>query len=155
MKSEWKLFAVIAGFVFAMAAVYGWWTANYNPENVGGSPQRDATTGGLEWIGTLALIMSGLLLSMVASALWLISRRIEPRPEDRSDAEIADGAGDLGFFSPGSYWPIAIAAAAAIASIAIAFQQWWMVALGLIGVIITTCGLMFEYYTGSRRSAEH
>ena len=46
-----------------------------------------------------------------------MSRRIEPRPEDRPEAEIADGAGEMGFFSPGSYWPIGIALSAAIAGL--------------------------------------
>ena len=141
MKSEWRLFGVLAAFIFVAAAVYCWWT------------KHDGTN--VERIGLLALILSGLLLSMCASALWLISRRIEPRPEDRPDAEIADGAGELGFFSPGSYWPFGIAAAAVVASLGLAFAQWWMVAVGIVAVLITTSGLLFEYYTGSRRGAEH
>ena len=31
---------------------------------------------------------------------------MEPRPEDLKDAEIADGAGELGFFPPYSWWPL-------------------------------------------------
>ena len=92
---------------------------------------------------------------MCGSALWLISNRIEPRPEDREDAEIADGAGELGFFSPGSYWPFGLATAAVVASIGLAFAQWWLVAVGIVAVLVGTSGLLFEYYTGSRRSAEH
>ena len=141
MKSEWRLFGVLAGFVFLAAAVYAWWT------------DHDGTH--IEWIGFVALILSGLLLTMCGSALWLISNRIEPRPEDRPDAEIADGAGELGFFSPGSYWPFGIAVAALVASLGLAFVQWWMVAVGIIAVLVTTSGLLFEYYTGSRRGAEH
>jgi hypothetical protein len=141
MKSEWRLFGVLAAFVFVAAAVYGWWT------------DHDGTH--VEWIGLLGLILSGLLLTMCASALWLISRRIEPRPEDRPDAEIADGAGELGFFSPGSYWPVGIAFAAMLASLGLAFAQWWLVAVGIIAVLFGTSGLLFEYYTGSRRGAEH
>ncbi|MFF5227106.1 cytochrome c oxidase subunit 4 [Dactylosporangium sp. NPDC000521] len=147
MKSEGRLFFVLALFVFAMAALYGWWTSV--------APHEQTGHRGVEWIGVVALVLSGLLLTMVGSALWLISRRIEPRPEDRPDAEIHEGAGDLGFFSPGSYWPIGIALAAATASLGLAFDQWWLVAVGLASVIVATCGLMFEYYTGSRRGAEH
>jgi hypothetical protein len=141
MKSEWRLFGVLAAFVFVAAAVYGWWT-DYDGTHV-------------EWIGLLGLILSGLLLTMCASALWLISRRIEPRPEDRPDAEIADGAGELGFFSPGSYWPFGIALAAMVASLGLAFGQWWLVAVGILAVLFATSGLLFEYYTGTRRGAEH
>src|SRR3569833_3001369 len=106
MKAEWRIFGVLAAFVFVAAAVYSWWTGH------------DAAH--IEWIGLIGLILSGLLLTMCASALWLISRRIEPRPEDRPDAEIADGAGELGFFSPGSYWPFGIAFAAMVASVGLA-----------------------------------
>jgi hypothetical protein len=147
MKSENRLFFVLALFVFAMAALYGWWTYV--------APHEQTGHRGVEWIGVVALILSGLLLSMIGSALWLISRRIEPRPEDRADAEIADGAGDLGFFSPGSYWPVGLAFSAMLACLGLAFDQWWLVAVGLISVLVGTCGLMFEYYTGTRRGAEH
>ena len=141
MKSEWRLFGVLAAFVFVAAAVYAWWT-DYDGTHI-------------EWIGFVALILSGLLLTMCGSALWLISNRIEPRPEDRPDAEIADGAGEMGFFSPGSYWPFGIALAAVGASLGLAFTQWWLVAAGIIAVLVTTSGLLFEYYTGTRRGAEH
>ena len=87
--------------------------------------------------------------------MWLVSRRIEPRPEDRADAEIHEGAGELGFFSPGSYWPVGLALAAAIAGLGLAFGSGGSSRSGLISVIFATCGLMFEYYTGSRRGAEH
>ncbi|GAA2328011.1 cytochrome c oxidase subunit 4 [Dactylosporangium salmoneum] len=147
MKAENRLFFVLALFIFAMAGLYGWWTSAASPEQTGHR--------GVEWIGVVALILSGLLLTMIGGALALISRRIEPRPEDRPDAEIAEGAGDLGFFSPGSYWPFGLALSAMIASLGLAFDQWWLVAVGLISVLVATCGLMFEYYTGTRRGAEH
>jgi len=141
MKSEWRVFGVLAAFVFVAASVYAWWT-NHDGTHV-------------EWIGVLGLVLSGLLLSMCASSLWLISRRIEPRPEDRADAEIADGAGELGFFSPGSYWPFGLALSAVMASLGLAFMQWWLVIVGIVAVLLATSGLLFEYYTGSRRTAEH
>ena len=40
---------------------------------------------------------------------WVVSRRIEPRPEDRPDAEIADGAGEMRVLQPGRYFPFGIA----------------------------------------------
>jgi hypothetical protein len=141
MKAEWRLFAVLGAFVFVAAAVYAWWTGHDSAH--------------IEWIGFIALILSGLLLTMITSAIWLISNRIEPRPEDRADAEIADGAGELGFFSPGSYWPFGLGLCAMTASLGLAFQQWWLVGVGIIAILFSTCGLLFEYYTGSRRGAEH
>jgi heme A synthase len=138
MKSEYRFFALISGFLFVVAALYAWWT--------------DADSGRIEWIGVVALILSGLLCLMCAGSFWMVSRRIDPRPEDRPDAEIADGAGEIGFFSPGSYYPFGLAAAAAVASIGLAMDMWWLVTAGATAILIATGGLVFEYYTGTRRA---
>jgi hypothetical protein len=143
MKSEYKLFAVIAGFLFAASAVYGTWT------------WYDSPVHRMEWIGTVALILSGLLCTMCGGYFWFISRRIDLRPEDRADAEIAEGAGEIGFFSPGSYWPFGLALSASMAGLGMVFWAPWLIAAGMAAVIAATGGLLFEYYTGSRRSAEH
>jgi membrane protein implicated in regulation of membrane protease activity len=139
VKTEYKIFTGVAGFLFAAAAVYGLWT------NAQGHP---------EWIGTVALILSGLLCSMCGGFFWFVSRRIDLRPEDREDAEIGEGAGEIGFFSPGSYWPFGLALAAATAGLGLVFLMWW-IALGLIMVVVGACGLLFEYYSGTRHTAEH
>ncbi len=141
MKTEYKIFAGVAAFLFAAAVVYGVWT--------------NGQTGSTEWVGTVALILSGLLCSMCGGFFWFVARRIDPRPEDRADAEIAEGAGEIGFFSPGSYWPFGLALSAAITGIGLVFWMWWLVALGLIMVIFGACGLLFEYYSGTRQPAEH
>lgn len=140
MKSEWRLFGIITLFCFLVAPLYAWWT--------------NQDTGTVEWVGVLGLVLTGLLTTMCAGFFLVVSRRIEPRPEDRPDAEIDEGAGDLGFFSPGSYWPFGLAAAAFTAALGLVYMQIWLVAAGLIAVIFATGGLLFEYYTGSRRVAE-
>jgi hypothetical protein len=111
VKVEAKLFLGVMVFLWVVAAVYGGWT--------------QSADGRVEWAGFLALVLSGGLLGICGSFFWFVSRRIDPRPEDRQDAEIAEGAGELGFFSPGSYWPIAIAGAATVAGVALAFYQIW------------------------------
>ena len=141
MKTEYKIFAGVAVFLFGAATVYGFYT--------------HGETGHLEWIGFVALIISGLLCSMCGGFFWFVARRIDLRPEDREDGEIAEGAGEIGFFSPGSYWPFGIAVAATTAGLGLVFWQWWLVALGLVMVIFGACGLLFEYYSGSRHPAEH
>ena len=78
-----------------------------------------------------------------------ISRRIEPRPEDREDAEISDGAGEMGFFSPGSYWPIAMAGSVALAGVAMAFFHVWLIVIAGVLILVTVGGLVFEYHTGA------
>ncbi|MEV0730056.1 cytochrome c oxidase subunit 4 [Polymorphospora sp. NPDC050346] len=141
MKTEWRLFLIIAGFLLFATFVYGFWT--------------NGQLGHVEWIGTVALALSFLLCTMCGGFFWFVSRRIDLRPEDRPDAEISDGAGEIGFFSPGSYWPFGIALAATVAGLGLVFWQLWLVAVGMVAVILTACGLLFEYYTGTRRTAEH
>src|SRR2546423_10042926 len=119
MKSDYKCFALIAGFLIAMSLVYGYWTWGSS------SPHH------MEWIGVVALVLSGLLCSMCGGYFWFVARRIDLRPEDRPDAEIADGAGEVGFFSPGSYWPFGLALAALVAGIGMVFWSPWLIAVGL------------------------
>ncbi len=141
MKTEYKIFAGVAVFLFGTAAVYGAYT--------------HGESGQLEWIGFVALILSGLLCSMCGGFFWFVARRIDLRPEDREDGEIAEGAGEIGFFSPGSYWPFGLALASTVAGLGLVFWQWWLVALGMVLVIFAACGLLFEYYSGTRHPAEH
>ena len=141
MKTEYKIFGGVAAFLFAAAALYGFWT--------------HGATGQTEWIGVVALILSGLLCTMCATFFMFVSRRIEPRPEDREDGEIAEGAGEIGFFSPGSYWPFGIALAVSTAGLGLVFWMWWLIGAGLIMVIFAASAMLFEYYSGTRHTAEH
>jgi Cytochrome c oxidase subunit IV len=140
MKSEWRIFGLVAAFLFVACIVYAWWSWQYS------------TPHHVEWVGTVALVLSGLLCTMCGGYFLFVSRRIELRPEDRDDAEIADGAGDVGFFSPGSYWPIGIALCAGIAGIGIAYWTIWIIVLGLVFTVAAAAALIFEYYTGTRRA---
>ncbi|KOX06740.1 cytochrome c oxidase subunit 4 [Micromonospora profundi] len=141
MKTEWRIFLIIAGFLLGATVLYGAWT--------------NGEAGGIEWVGTVALLLSFLLCTMCGGFFWFVSRRIDLRPEDRPDAEIADGAGEVGFFSPGSYWPFGLAMAASIAALGLVFWQYWLIGVGMLSVVFAVCGLLFEYYSGTRRTAEH
>jgi hypothetical protein len=139
MNTEWRIFGIVAVFLYAVCGTYAAWTNSAN--------------GGVEWIGTVALVLSALLCSMCAGYFWFVSRRIDPRPEDRDEAEISDGAGEVGFFSPGSYWPVGLAAAAITAGLGLIYFMWWLIIAGVVAVLLTVGGLVFEYYTGARREA--
>ena len=138
MRIEFRLFGILAGLFFAFAIAYGLWTWVEDDR--------------VEVAGTTALVLTGGLALIVGSYFWFVSRRIDPRPEDRLDADIAEGAGELGFFSPGSYWPVGLALAAAIGGLGLAFSEYWILALGLIGVLIAAGGMLFEYYTRGHTS---
>ena len=128
MKVEAKIFNIITFFFFISAIVYGVWAK--------------------EPVGTVALILLGGLALLIGSYFQFVARRIEPRPEDNPEAEISDGAGELGFFSPGSYWPVGLAAAAAFGGVAFAFFHVWMIVLAVGFILIMVAGLVFEYHTG-------
>jgi len=133
MRTEFRLFALLAGLFLAFAVMYGVWTW--------------VEDGRVEVAGTTALVLTCGLSVIIGSYFWFVSRRIDPRPEDRLDADIAEGAGELGFFSPGSYWPVGIAFAAMVAGLGLAFSEYWLLAIGLVGVLFAVGGLLFEYYT--------
>src|SRR5690242_17791069 len=141
MKSEYKFFGVITGFLILACIVYAWWT------------QYDSVNHQVEWIGVVALALSSLLCLMCGGYFWFVSRRIDLRPEDRDDAEIADGAGEIGFFSPGSYYPFGLGLACVVTGIGLVYFYWWLMAVGMVGVLLGAAGLLFEYYTGARRGA--
>ena len=138
MRVEARLFGILCGLFLAFGIVYGFWTWG--------------DSGRVEVVGTTALVLSGGLALIVGSYFAFVARRIDARPEDRSDADIAEGAGELGFFSPGSYWPVTLAGSAAIAGLGLAFMEWWLVAVGIIAVLFSVGGLLFEYYTRGHTS---
>jgi Cytochrome c oxidase subunit IV len=128
VKVEALIFNGIAVFCFVLAVVYGLWAR--------------------EPIGTTALVLSGGLSVLVGGFFWFVSRRIDPRPEDLKDAEIADGAGELGFFPPASYWPLGIALSAGLMGVALAFFYPWLIITAAAALLITVGGLLFEFYVG-------
>jgi hypothetical protein len=128
VKVESLIFNIIAVFCVIAAVVYGFWSH--------------------EPIGTTALVLSAALNGLIGGFFWFVSRRIDARPEDRKDADIADGAGELGFFSPGSYWPFALALSAALMGLALAFWYSWLILIALAALLINIGGLLFEYYVG-------
>ena len=98
--------------------------------------------------GTFALILTFFLALMITGYFGLIARRIDPRPEDRVDGEIAEGAGELGFFPPYSWWPLWCALALGVMVYGVAMSAWWLVIIGFTAGAVVTCGFVFEYYRG-------
>jgi len=98
--------------------------------------------------GTTALTLSfGLTFLISFYALFTSRRLAAPRPEDRADAEIAEGAGTLGFFSPHSWWPLFTAGSAAITALGVVFG-WWLAIIGAFCLSVSIVGMVFEYYRG-------
>jgi hypothetical protein len=141
MRLEARIFIIVGVFLVAAAIAYGWWTWASEP-------------GGMEAVGVVCILLSAGLCGIIGSYFAFVARRIEPRPEDRPDADIAEGAGELGFFSPGSYWPITLAGAATVTGLAAAFWQVWLLIIGVAALLLSVGGLLFEYYAG-QNTAHH
>jgi hypothetical protein len=134
MKIEGALFGAYALFLAICSVVY-WYFSH-------------------DWTGTTCLVFSVLFSFMIAYYLWFTSRRMEPRPEDRPDADISEGAGEVGFFAPHSWWPIGMAAGFTVTVIGLVVGPF-LVVIGGGFLAYTTCGLLFEYYVGINRSQGH
>lgn len=100
-----------------------------------------------DWTGTTALVMTTLLCVLMGFYLGVVAKQIPARPEDRNDGEIADGAGELGFFPPYSWWPLF--AALSLAVLVVGFViGWWLFIIGAVLLAGMVIGWVFEYYIG-------
>ena len=128
MKSEAWIFAIATIFFLLVSPAY--WFITY------------------DWTGTSALVMTTLLAGMVTLYLGFHAKRMEPRPEDRKDGEIAEGAGELGFFPPYSWWPLWCGATLGVIVFGLAVGAWWLFIIGAALGALALSGLIFEYYRG-------
>ena len=103
----------------------------------------------VEWVGTIALGLCGALFALIAFYLGRVRKEQGGiLPEDRLDANIDDGDAELGFFSPWSWWPIVLAAGAALAFLGLAVG-FWIAFLAVPIVLVALVGWVYEYYRGN------
>jgi len=126
MKVESRIFEICTAFFFLCAIVYGVLSH--------------------EAVGIVGLTLTGGLSLIIGTYFRFVSRRLESRPEDNPDAEIADGAGDMGFFSPGSYWPIGLALGTAMVALSVAYWMPWAIIISAVVLLFMVGGLLFEYH---------
>ncbi|MFV0495190.1 cytochrome c oxidase subunit 4 [Mycobacterium sp.] len=138
MHIESRIFEFVALFCVVMTVVYGVLTARY-------------ATGGVEWAGTTGLALTAGLALIIATFFRFVARRLDTRPEDYDEAEISDGAGELGFFSPASWWPLLVALAASVTAVGLALWLYWLVFAGAVMVLGAVAGFVFEYYVGAEK----
>ena len=133
MKAMERIGILVGVFAFLMATIYGFWTAS--------------TELGIEWVGVIGLILGGLLGFMIAWYLWMTRRRLERDPSDDPLGDIDEIQGEYGFFSPHSWWPLFLGAAAAVCFLGLAVG-WWMFIIGAFFTIPALVGWTFEYWKG-------
>ena len=137
MRANVILFWILAAFFGLSAAVYAFWS------------WIDTSEPGMEPAGTVALTLTTVLAAFIAFYLGRVhSAQGAELPEDRIDANIDDGDAELGFFSPWSWWPIMLAAAAALAFLGLAIG-FWLAFIAVPLFIISIVGWVYEYYRGN------
>ena len=97
--------------------------------------------------GTVALAFAVCFAVLVGFYVLFTGRRLPKRPEDDPHGEIEQGTGEVGFFSPHSWWPLFLGFSCAIFAVGFAFG-WWLVLIGMLMVVFSSIGFVFEYYRG-------
>ncbi|SDI57035.1 Cytochrome c oxidase subunit IV [Sinosporangium album] len=128
MKVQGWLFLLCGIFFAAADIVYWFWSR--------------------EPVGTTAMAISTGFAFMVGYYLMFTARRIGDQPEDDKQGEISDGAGELGFFPPHSWWPLFVCLATALTFFGFVIG-WWLFMIGVFAVIMSMIGFVFQYYRGN------
>jgi len=125
MKAGYRLFGGLAAFYFLVAVIY--W-------QVGG-----------EAVGITAILLSGGLAALIGYYLWFTNKRLGGAlVEDRLEAEISDGAGELGFYSPHSWWPLPVALSMCAAGLGLLIG-WWLTLIAVGALVVSILGFVLEY----------
>ena len=125
MKTSWILFVGLSIFYVILTVIY--W-------QLGGEP-----------VGITAIALSAGLALIVGFYLWFTNRRLgNLLPEDNQQGEIADSAGEIGFFSPHSWWPLPVGLSAAAVGVGLIIG-WWLVLIAVGALVISILGLVLEY----------
>ncbi len=127
MKVTGTFFAWAAALYYLVAGIY-WLVAH-------------------EIVGAIAISLTGGLATIVAAYMLLTARRVGELPEDQPMAEPHHAEDEYGFFSPHSWWPMAVGLNAGVVALGLVFAAWLLI-LGLVALLISVAGWQFEYYRG-------
>lgn len=133
MKVDGKLFLWGMVFYAIVALAYGLWTNGFY--------------GQVDWAGVTALTFTTFMAFLIGFYLVFTARRVGELPEDDQLADPEDADPDYGFFSPHSWWPMCLAGSVAIVAFGWVFAAW-LVAFGVVCLLYSTWGFLFEYYRG-------
>lgn len=128
MRVETLVFAGGILFFLPVALIYGFWT-------------------GWEPVGTVTLLLLAGLYALVSGYLWVVSRRIDPRPEDDPLGEIEQRAGEIGVFAPHSWGPFITGLATAGLFLGLVVG-WWLFGVFAVLAVIGVIYQLFEFSRG-------
>ena len=133
MRAMEKVGLVVGVFALTMCVIYWIWTDNF--------------VQGVEWVGVIGLLLASLLGFMIAWYLWMTRRQLDRDPSDDPLGDIDEIQGDYGFFSPHSWQPLFLGAAAAVCFLGLAVG-WWLFIIGAFLAVPAVVGWTFEYWRG-------
>ena len=102
---------------------------------------------GYETAGTVMLVGTTLLGFIPGSYYLWWSRRMRPRPEDRTDGTMEEGAGTIGSFPNSSVWPFVLGMGFFLIALSAVFGIW-LLAPGLSLVLSALVGVTIESRRG-------
>jgi len=132
-----KLEGYLFGFMFAFLVIADivYWFMSHDPT------------------GTTCIALAAGLGALSGGYLLYTARRTGPRPEDRDDAEISEGSGEIGHFSPGSPWPILIGLSVNLFALGL-IVGFWLCFIAAASLLYGVSGLLFEHYRGNHLYTE-
>lgn len=134
MKTAYRLFVGLAIFYAIVDVIY---------YKVGG-----------EALGITGIALAACFASLVGFYLWFSDKRQGMLPEDNLEGEIADSAGELGFYSPHSWWPLPLGLSACAMGLGLVLG-WWLTVIALGSLIFSIIGFVLEYEGPTASSSHH
>ena len=132
MRANSNLFWILGGFFWLADVVYILWSL--------------LDTGRVEWVGAVAMGLSGILAFFLA---FYIGRTHSAQggelPSDSVTADVDDGDPEMGSFSPWSWWPLVLGIGVGLLFLGLAIGTW----IAFIGAPLTLVALVgwnYEYY---------
>ncbi|GAA1932517.1 hypothetical protein GCM10009775_25700 [Microbacterium aoyamense] len=150
MKTNTGLWWLLSAFFFLMFVVYTIWNvlAHWDTHAAPDVSGWEVFTLSTEWVGTVALLFVTLMAAFIAFYIGRVHKAQRGElPEDILTADIDDGDPEAGEFSPWSWWPIVLAASAAVGILGLAVGVW-MFPIGLAIFVVAIVGWVYEYYRG-------
>ncbi|KLO63058.1 cytochrome C oxidase subunit IV [Dermacoccus sp. PE3] len=129
MKTSAKLFLYLGIFYVPLIFIYGHFTEWSEP------------------VGAVGLALSAGFGLMIAGYFAMTDRKMDLDPSDKPEGEINEVSGEVGFFSPYSWWPLWLAASISLLALGLAVG-WWIVFVAAPLVALAVVGWVFEYFSG-------
>ena len=150
MRSNTVIWWLLSVFFLVVAVIYIGWSliVHWDQYSAAGQSAWETITLSIEWVGSVALLFAAIMAAFIAFYVGRVHKAQGGElPEDVLTSDIDDGDPEIGEFSPWSWWPIVLAASAAVGVLGLAVGVW-MFPIGLAIFVVAIVGWVYEYYRG-------